>query len=150
MSRYAHRLLGWQRRTLYAAGATLTLTGALWLALHYGRESAELPHPMEAWLMKLHGLAGFAALFMFGVLAAQHIPHGWRLSARHRHAQQRGTGVALGTLAALLAVTGYALYYFAPEGVRPALGWAHALLGFAMTALVLQHRRGSHRHGREV
>jgi len=149
MSRLAHRLPAWQRRTLYVAGAALTLTGALWLALHYGRGPADLPHPLEAWLMKLHGLAGFAALFMFGVLAAQHIPHGWRLSARHRHARQRGTGVALGTLAALLAATGYALYYFAPEGVRPALGWAHALLGLAMAALVLQHRRGSNRQSRE-
>jgi hypothetical protein len=38
-------------------------------------------------------------------------------------------------------VTGYLLYYFAPEGVRPALGWLHSALGVAMALVVVWHRR---------
>lgn len=150
MSRFAHRLNGWQRLCLYAAGTLLLASGAAWLALHYllGEGAGGLPHPAEAWLMRLHGLAGFVALFMLGVLAAHHVPHGWRLGARHRFARQRGSGALLCTLAALLAATGYALYYFAPEGVRPALGWVHSTFGLVMAGLVLSHRRGAARTDR--
>jgi len=144
MSRFAHRLAAWQRLGLYACGTLLLASGALWLGVHYsiGAGAGELPHPLEAWLMRLHGLAGFAALFMLGVLTAHHIPHGWRLGARHRFARQRDTGLALCTLGGLLAASGYMLYYFAPEAIRPVLGWAHAGFGAAIALLLLTHRRG--------
>ena len=141
MPRSVHRLAGWQRITLYAAGSLLLGTGVLWLALHTSRAADALPSPLEPWAMKLHGLAAFAALFMFGVLAASHVPHGWRLSHRWRWARQRGSGLALCALAALLALTSYLLYYFAPEGVRAALGWIHSALGAAALPLLLAHRR---------
>jgi len=92
-------------------------------------------------LIKLHGLAAFFALFLLGALAATHIPQGWRLSSRPRHAAQRSTGVSLCVLGGLLALSGYLLYYFAPESLRPALGWGHAALGLAMVALGLNHGR---------
>ena len=91
--------------------------------------------------MRVHGLAAFAALFAFGALAAAHVPQGWRLSQRLRWARQRGSGLVLCTLAATLAGTGYLLYYFAPEGIRPALGWLHSGLGVAMAVVVATHRR---------
>jgi hypothetical protein len=141
-----HRLPGWQHALLVMIGIAALATGIAWLAVHYtvGAGGGALPHPAEAWLMRLHGLAGFGGLFLFGVLAAGHVPQGWRLAARHRWARQRGTGVALCSLAALLALTGYLLYYYAPEPLRPALGWTHAAIGIAMLGVVLRHRR---RHG---
>ena len=140
-----HRLVRWQRRVLYGAGAVLLASGIGWLFLHYGRGADALPSPIEAWAMRIHGLASFLVLFGFGALAASHVPQGWRLSQRLRWARQRGSGVILCTLAATLAATGYLLYYFAPEGVRPALGWLHSALGVAMALVVVWHRR---RHGR--
>jgi hypothetical protein len=143
MTRTPNRLAPWQRRTLYVAGGLLLASGAAWLAVHYsvGAGTGELPHPMEAWAMRLHGLAAFGALFMLGVLAAAHIPHGWRLSARLRWAEQRRSGVILCGLASALAASGYLLYYFAPDPVRPALGWVHSIVGFAMCLLAASHRR---------
>jgi hypothetical protein len=140
----AHRLLRWQRRALYLAGAALLVTGGLWLLIHYsvGAGAGELPHPLEAWCLSVHGLAAFAGLFVLGVLAAGHIPQGWRLSHRQEWPMQRLTGLWLCVLAGLLVATGYLLYYFAPEGVRPALGWAHAGLGLLMAGLIVSHRRG--------
>ena len=91
--------------------------------------------------MRLHGLAMFAWLFSQGMLAAAHVPQGWRIAGRRRWAGQRNSGLMLCILSGLLAVTGYLLYYFAPEGVRPALGWVHTALGLAMAALLLSHRR---------
>jgi hypothetical protein len=137
------RLRSWQWIALVAVATALLATGGAWLALHYtvGAGAGELPHPLEAWLIRLHGLAAFAALFMLGVLAGAHIPHGWRHGSRQRRARQRGTGVALCTLAALVVATGYLLYYYAPDSVRPALGWIHAGVGTAMAGLAAFHRR---------
>jgi hypothetical protein len=139
---HAHRLVRWQRFALYISGASLLATGSVWLLLHYGLGAAELPHPLEAWSLRLHGLAAFAGLFVLGLLAAAHIPQGWRLSHRRRWAGQRSSGVLLCVIGALLALTGYLLYYFASEAVRPALGWAHAIVGVTMGVLVASHRRG--------
>ena len=144
-ARPLHRLVVWQRRTLYATGVLLLATGGVWLGVHYGigAGAGELPHPLEAWCLRLHGLAAFASLFVLGALAAAHVPQGWRLSHRQRWAAQRSTGLALCVLGALLAASGYLLYYFAPDAVRPALGWAHAGIGLAMAVLIATHRRGA-------
>ena len=144
-----HRIPRWQRLSLYTSGGLLLASGLLWLALHYmaGAGAGELPHPLEAWLMRAHGLAAFAGLFMLGVIGGSHIPHGWRMSARHRWAQQRGSGLLLSTLAGALALTGYLLYYFAPEQLRPALGWLHTGVGVAMGAMLAVHQRRKSRHG---
>lgn len=142
---HAHRLVRWQRLALYLTGGLLLLTGAAWLAIHYsiGAGAGELPHPIEAWLLRLHGLLAFAGLFVLGVLAAGHIPQGWRLSHRRRWEGQRSSGVLLCAIGALLALSGYVLFYFAPESVRPALGWAHAFVGLTMAVLIASHRRGA-------
>ena len=140
---HGHGPARWQRRGLLATALALLGSGGGWLLAHYafGAGAGELPHPLEPWLIKLHGLAAFFALFLLGALAAAHIPQGWRQSSRPRHAAQRGTGVALCVLGALLALSGYLLYYFAPEALRPALGWGHAALGLAMAVLALAHGR---------
>ena len=143
----AHRLPRWQRLALYLCGAVLLLSGVVWLALHYslGGGAGGLPHPLEAWSLRLHGLAAFGGLFVLGALAAAHIPQGWRLSQRRRWTGQRLSGLTLCALAALLVLTGYLLFYFATEAVRPALGWLHAAVGLAMAVLLLAHRRRARR-----
>ena len=139
---HAHRLVRWQRFALYITGALLLATGGAWLLLHYSTAAGDLPHPLEAWSLRLHGLAAFAGLFVLGVLAAAHIPQGWRLSHRRRWAGQRSSGVLLCVIGTTLALTGYLLYYFASEALRPALGWAHTFVGVLMGVLIASHRRG--------
>ena len=142
-SHSGHRLAPWHRRGVLLVGAVLLLTGLGWLALHYraglAAAAIDLPHPLETWALRLHGLAADFGLFMFGVLAAAHVPQGWRLSRRPRWAYQRNSGLLLCGLAVLLAASGYGLYYFAPEWFRPTLGWAHAAAGVAMAAALAWH-----------
>jgi len=165
---HVHRLVRWQRLALYAVGTLLLLTGTAWLAVHYSIGAGELPHPLEAWALRLHGLLAFGGTFVLGALAAGHIPQGWRISAprpvapaashgrsskvakphlleshRRRWAGQRSSGLLLCGVGAVLVLSGYALYYFAPESVRPALGWAHAFVGVTMALLIASHRRGA-------
>ena len=141
------RLPRWQRWWLDASGAALLLTGLLWLAWHYrpGQGADELPHPLAAWLLRGHGLAAYAALFALGLVAAAHVPQGWRLSRRAPHAGQRGSGLGLCVMAGALALSGYGLYYFSPEWLRPGLGWGHALVGVGLAVTLLWHRRGAQR-----
>ena len=143
--RHAHRLIRWQRVALYSTGSLLMSTGAVWLAVHYGfgAGAGGLPHPLEVWLLRLHGLLAFAGTFVLGVLGAGHIPQGWRQTRRRHQDGQRSSGVALCAVAALLVFSGYGLFYFAPEAVRPSLGWAHAGIGAAMALLITTHRRGA-------
>ncbi len=141
----ANRLRHWQRQLFYASGALLLVTGVVWLIVHYTRAADTLPSPVEPWLMRAHGLGAFAALFVLGALASAHVPRGWRLAERLGWQQQRRTGLVLCTFAAALALTGYLLYYLAPENLRPALGWVHSALGAAMAVLVAVHRSGGER-----
>ena len=136
-----------QRRAVTIAGLALLMTGGPWLAVHYGlgAGAGELPHPAEAWLMRLHGAAAFAALFLLGLVAGVHVPHGWRVSRRGHRRGQRRTGLLLVGLGALAVLSGYLLYYFAPEWLRPTLGWAHALVSSAMALALAWHRRGVRR-----
>lgn len=141
-----NHLRNWQYRALYVTFAALTLSGLLWLAWHYlwGAGADNLPHPLEPWWMRLHGAAAFAGLFMAGVLAATHVPQGWRMTRRHprlrqRKAGQRRTGIALCALGAAAVLSGYLLYYFVPENLHKLMGWTHAVLGLGLTLLLPLH-----------
>ena len=138
-----NRLRHWQRLLGDLAGLTLLGSGGLWLLVHYawGAGSGELPHPLEAWMMRLHGLAVMAALFVFGSLAAGHVPRGLRITHGRRGRRQRHLGITLGALASLLVASGYLLYYFTPETWRAALGTAHSAAGVLMAAVLVWHRR---------
>ena len=145
MHRTGLRPTRWQRRLLLSVATLLLASGAGWLALHYlaGAGAGELPHPAEPWLMRLHGAGAFVALFAAGLMGGHHVPSAWRIAHRPRQAAQRRSGLLLCGLFALVAASGYALYYFAPEALRPALGWAHAAAALVMTTAGAWH--GLHR-----
>jgi hypothetical protein len=129
----------WQRVTLDTALIALVASGLLWLLVHYafgaGREEIGLPHWSEVWLIRLHGLAGFAALVAVGAFLPLHLPRGWRMR------QERWLEVSMLACLALAVLTAYCLYYFAPETLRPSLGWVHAVIGCAWGLAVVWHRR---------
>jgi uncharacterized membrane protein YhdT len=129
----------WQRVSLDGALLALAASGLVWLLAHYGfgagREEIGLPHWSEAWLMRVHGLAGFAVLLVVGAFLPLHVPRGWRLQP------QRGFEITMLTLLGIAIVTAYCLYYFAPDTVRPLLGWVHAIAGCVAGGAVLWHRR---------
>ena len=137
-------LTRWQRRGVYASVAVLTASGLVWLAAHYGwgAGSGELPVPLEVWMIRLHGASAMAGLFFIGLLCAVHVPRGWR------SARQRATGASLLSGMAALALSGYALYYFAPETLRPWIGNLHAAVGAAVAGLLYWHSRAARRRER--
>jgi hypothetical protein len=133
----ANPFLPWQRQVVSLSAWSLLLSGVAWLPVHHlwGAGAAGLPHPLEPWLMRVHALAVVAGLFASGVVAAVHVPRGWRLG------RQRASGVALCLLWVVLAASGYALSYLVPESWHAVVGWGHASLGALAFALGLLHAR---------
>jgi hypothetical protein len=134
-----------QRVLVHVTGWLLLASGITWLAFHYavGTGAGELPHPMEAWLVRLHALVAWVATFALGELAASHVPRGWHTTMRRRAPTQRRLGVALCALAAALVLSGYALMYLVPEPSRAAWGWAHSAVGVAMAGVLIVHGSGA-------
>lgn len=122
------------RRLIYLAFALLALSGLAWLGGHYGlRSDPELPHPLEAWALKLHGAATMLGLLAVGSLLPQHVRFAWR--AR----RNRASGAIILSLAGVLMVTGYGLYYAADEDLRTWISLAHWGLGLVLPAGVVWH-----------
>jgi hypothetical protein len=124
------------RATVMGVCALLWGSGVAWLVLHLGFEPRNdfgpLPHPWEAGLMKLHGLVAVAAVFLLGWLGAGHVFERWRGS------RNRLSGWGLLGGAALLVVSGYALYYTLGP-VHAASAWLHQWLGAAVIIVALTH-----------
>lgn len=131
------------RRAVYGLYLLLLLTGAAWLVLHtwlrvegpFGPEH----HPLEAWLMRLHGLLALPALLGLGALLPAHAWPAWRPRLR------RTSGLVLLIACGALALGGWALYYVADETTRHWLSLSHWILGLALLALVLAHIVGARR-----
>lgn len=131
------------RRAVYGLCLLLLITGAAWLVLHtwlrvegpFGPEH----HPLEVWLMRLHGLLALPALLGLGVLLPMHVWPAWRPRRR------RTSGLVLLAACVLLALGGWALYYVADEMARPWVSVSHWVLGLALPALVLAHIIGARR-----
>ena len=76
-------------------------------------------------------------LVVIGSLLPVHVRRGWHLR------KNLLAGCAMGTLALLLIASGYALYYFSGEEVRPWISAFHWVLGLgAPLALTWHVRRG--------
>jgi len=73
------------------------------------------------------------SLILFGTLLTEHVKPSW-LARRNRR-----SGVLLSALNALLALTGYILYYAGGELLRVVASYAHLALGLLLPVLLTLH-----------
>ncbi|HZP86748.1 MAG TPA: hypothetical protein VFB54_07990 [Burkholderiales bacterium] len=136
------RLTAGHKRWVYRAGALVFVTGVLWLVFHYflriHGEFGETPHPLEAWWLRLHGAGAMLALLVVGSLLPIHIRTGWH------HRRNLWPGFSLLAVTVALALTGYALYYFGGESLRPVLSVVHWGVGLLAAGVMLWHIRSGH------
>ncbi len=134
MRREALRLGRRQRRWFYAAFAVLFVSGAWWLALQSRLADSDAPpHPMQPWLVKVHGAAAMVALVTLGTLLSSHIRRGW-VARRNR----RSGALMVGTVG-LLVLSGYGLYYAGDERLRALTAWAHDIVGLGLPGIIVLH-----------
>lgn len=124
------------RVTVYGVAALLWASGILWLVLHFGfaqhGEFGTLPNPWEAAVMRVHGLAAVAGVFLLGWIGGGHV------LARWDSGRNRLSGVVLAASGVLLIASGYALYY-ATGVLHDAAALTHDWLGVASLGAALAH-----------
>ena len=124
------------RRVFYAVFAILFATGVAWWVAHrwsFSDEDARSFSSVGPSLLKLHGAAASAAVFLLGVLYPLHILRGWR--AR----RNRLWGGALVLTCAVLIASGYLLYYAGGEAIREVASSIHVWVGLAFPVLLVAH-----------
>lgn len=122
---------------VYASTAVLVISGALWLVLHHfvqseGQFGPQI-HPLEPWMLRVHGAGAMAALVVYGSLLPVHVRRAW---ARGRNLPP---GITVIVCMLLLTLTGYLLYYAGNEELRPILSIAHWAPGLAAPLLLWWH-----------
>jgi hypothetical protein len=123
------------RYSIYATFAVLFLSGAVWLIADSLKDSenGELWQQVAATLLMTHGGSAMITLMVLGALVPVHMRFGWR--AR----KNLSTGIVMATVAAILIVTAFGLYYFGAEGGRAIAGDVHTWLGVASPVLLVAH-----------
>ena len=123
------------RRTLYAALAALTVTGAVWLVADWHKDPAgpEFWQQVAADMLMLHGGAAMVTLLLLGALVPLHIRRAWR-SGRNRL-----TGPTMVAINAVLIATAFGLYYAGSDVLRPWISDLHTVVGFALPSLLVLH-----------
>ena len=132
------------RKFLYSVFSLLWLSGALWLVFHYFMrvpgEFGIAPHPAEIWRLRLHGLMVFAVLVALGTVLPVHARRAWQLKKNRR------SGLLMKAIFLWLAVTGYALYYFASDSNENWLPLLHWGAGISVPLMLVLHiRKGRQR-----
>jgi len=136
-----------RKRALYAVFAATFATGILWLIFHYFMtrpgEFGPEPHPLEQWWLRLHGACAFAMLWFAGLV--------WGTHARPALLQPRwrSSGLTIVSVIALLAATGYLLYYAGDDAWRDAARLLHWIAGLALAVPLLIHVVGVRRSRRQ-
>jgi len=135
---YPQRMSGGLRLAVMLIFGGLWLSGCYWLLLHYffARPSdfGPVQHPWEPVVLRIHGWIAVAGVFLLGWITAQHVSDRWQQTIK------RVSGVATASTAAVLALTGYALYY-TTDRLHDLAGAAHEVLGGAAILLALTHWR---------
>jgi hypothetical protein len=123
------------RYGLFAAFAVLFATGAIWLVADQLKDApdGETWQAVAANLLMVHGGVAMVALLLLGALFPLHVRLSWR--AR----RNRATGTIMLTVAAILIVTAFGLYYSGSEAVRPATSWIHTVVGLALPLFAFVH-----------
>lgn len=124
------------RAALFTGFALLWLSGACWLVLHLAFEQSSafgpLPNPWEPVLLKTHGVLAVAGVFLLGWVTAVH------LAERRNVARNYRSGLVLAGTAAILVMSGYALYY-TTGSLNAVAARAHECLGVASLLAALAH-----------
>jgi hypothetical protein len=131
------RLGPWHQGAVYGATAALAVSGIIWLVLHYflavpGEYGPQI-HPLEPWMLRLHGAAAMAGLIIYGSLLPVHVRRAWSIR------RNIVLGIGLVAVMLLLTVTGYLLYYSGDENTRPLISAVHWILGLVVPALLVWH-----------
>jgi hypothetical protein len=135
---YPQRMSTGLRSAVFVTFGALWASGCYWLVLHYffARTSdfGLLQHPWAPLVLRIHGWIAVAAVFLLGWVTARHVSDRWPQVIK------RTSGLAIASVSAVLAITGYALYY-TTDGLHDGAGIVHEIIGGVAVLFALTHWR---------
>jgi hypothetical protein len=136
-----------RRLSYWVLGALFATGTADWLLhgwFHTDGPFGPQPHPLEPWMLRLHGAAAMLGLVVLGSVLPAHVFRFWML-ARNRTAG----GVFLAVMLVLVA-SGYGLYYLGGDCLRQVNRNIHLIVGLVSAPLFGLHlwRGFAARHSR--
>jgi hypothetical protein len=135
---YPQRMSRGLRSAVMVTFGALWLSGCYWLVLHYffaqPSEFGPVQHPWGPVILRIHGWIAIAGVFLLGWVTARHVTDRWPQMIK------RSSGIAMASVAAVLGLTGYALYY-TTDRVHDAAGVTHEIIGAAAFLFALTHWR---------
>jgi uncharacterized membrane protein len=124
-------------RFLYVVGGILTLSGGLWLYLHYfirvEGEFGPIHHPLERVLLSIHGICAAFMMIGFGSVLPGHVSRAWSMR------RNLWTGIFMFATMVVLSASGYFLYYLGNESIRSVTGIVHWVIGLALPIMAVVH-----------
>ncbi|MGM9480351.1 DUF4405 domain-containing protein [Roseateles sp. NT4] len=130
------RLTSWHQLMVFAVLAGLLASGVVWLVFQFlGEPEVMGMHPAQAWSLRIHGGLAMLALVVVGSLLPHHALAAWRTG------RNRLSGGTMLALLALLALSGWLLYYAGSPALRDAASLCHWLMGLATPLLLAWHWR---------
>ena len=127
----------WHQTAVYAVTGLLVVSGLVWVLLHYfGQTKGDFgpaPHPLEVWMLRVHGGAAMAAFIAYGSLLPIHVRRAWAIR------RNIYLGITLIVVMLLLTVTAYLLYYSGSEETRPIISAIHWIIGVVVAPLLTWH-----------
>lgn len=109
------------------SGALVAITGLVMIVFRYATPSDDpfsaYPHAGWPWLLACHVLPTPVFIFFMGSIWWQHVVRNWHLVRR------RASGATVVTSLALIAFSGYVLYFIGSERLLGALRTSHTVLG---------------------
>jgi hypothetical protein len=126
------------RSAVLVVFGALWVTGCYWLALHWffarPTEFGPVQHPWEPSLLRIHGWIAVVGVFLLGWVTARHVSDRWPQMIK------RVSGLSMASVAVLLALTGYGLYY-TTDRIHDAAAVVHEVVGGAAILTALIHWR---------
>lgn len=126
-----------RRLAVYSILGALWVSGLAWLVLDQFFESqgpfGKIPHPWRPPILLMHGVLAVLSLYLLGWVTARHVIKLWPGRLR------RVSGGALAAFLALLALSGFALFFVSDDRWQHIAAVAHEVLGLGITALAIQH-----------
>jgi len=124
-------------RGLAATGSVLAVTGIVLGLMRYvipaADEFSAYPHPWWKYLVMMHVLATPAFFFFAGSIWWRHVVRHWK------NRERRASGAAVVTFMAIVAASGYLLYFVGAETVVNITRATHTAGGIAVTLVYCHH-----------
>lgn len=126
------RLSYFQRLFSHITIFALLISGVIWTIFNF--IDAETYRLIMVFSLRLHGLAAFGFLIVFGMLLSTHIAFNWRVKKNRRI-----SGIILTAFFVILIISGYCLYYVGSEQIRAFISYLHWILGILCSGIFVAH-----------